>query len=221
QPAAETMTPARRLRSILGGAAGNLVEWYDWYAYAAFSLYFAEVFFPGGDRTSQLLKTAAIFAVGFLMRPLGGWLLGRYADRHGRKRALMLSVLMMCAGSLLIAVTPGHDRIGVAAPVLLVLARLLQGLSVGGEYGASATYLSEVASSRHRGFWSSFQYVTLVMGHLLALAVLILLQRVFLDDAQLHAWGWRIPFAIGALAALVTLWLRRSMDESESFARSE
>jgi Arabinose efflux permease len=215
------MTPARRLRSILGGAAGNLVEWYDWYAYAAFSLYFAEVFFPGGDRTSQLLKTAAIFAVGFLMRPLGGWLLGRYADRHGRKRALMLSVLMMCAGSLLIAVTPGHDRIGVAAPVLLVLARLLQGLSVGGEYGASATYLSEVASSRHRGFWSSFQYVTLVMGHLLALAVLILLQRVFLDDAQLHAWGWRIPFAIGALAALVTLWLRRSMDESESFARSE
>lgn len=205
QPAAETMTPARRLRSILGGAAGNLVEWYDWYAYAAFSLYFAEVFFPGGDRTSQLLKTAAIFAVGFLMRPLGGWLLGRYADRHGRKRALMLSVLMMCAGSLLIAVTPGHDRIGVAAPVLLVLARLLQGLSVGGEYGASATYLSEVASSRHRGFWSSFQYVTLVMGHLLALAVLILLQRVFLDDAQLHAWGWRIPFAIGALAALVTL----------------
>lgn len=199
------MTPARRLRSILGGAAGNLVEWYDWYAYAAFSLYFAEVFFPGGDRTSQLLKTAAIFAVGFLMRPLGGWLLGRYADRHGRKRALMLSVLMMCAGSLLIAVTPGHDRIGVAAPVLLVLARLLQGLSVGGEYGASATYLSEVASSRHRGFWSSFQYVTLVMGHLLALAVLILLQRVFLDDAQLQAWGWRIPFAIGALAALVTL----------------
>ena len=105
---ADAMTPARRLRSIFSGSVGNLVEWYDWYVYAAFSLYFAEVFFPGGDRTSQLLKTAVIFAVGFLMRPLGGWLLGRYADRHGRKRALMLSVVMMCAGSLIIACTPGR-----------------------------------------------------------------------------------------------------------------
>ena len=216
----EAMTPARRLRSIFSGSVGNLVEWYDWYVYAAFSLYFAEVFFPGGDRTSQLLKTAAIFAVGFLMRPLGGWLLGRYADRHGRKRALMLSVVMMCAGSLIIACTPGYASIGVAAPVLLVLARLLQGLSVGGEYGASATYLSEMATRAHRGFWSSFQYVTLVMGHLVALAVLIALQRVFLSDEQLRAWGWRIPFAIGALAALVALWLRRNMVETESFERS-
>lgn len=217
---ADAMTPARRLRSIFSGSVGNLVEWYDWYVYAAFSLYFAEAFFPGGDRTSQLLKTAAIFAVGFLMRPLGGWLLGRYADRHGRKRALMLSVVMMCAGSLIIACTPGYASIGVAAPVLLVLARLLQGLSVGGEYGASATYLSEMATRAHRGFWSSFQYVTLVMGHLVALAVLIALQRVFLSDEQLREWGWRIPFAIGAVAALVALWLRRNMVETESFERS-
>lgn len=217
---ADAMTPARRLRSIFSGSVGNLVEWYDWYVYAAFSLYFAEVFFPGGDRTSQLLKTAVIFAVGFLMRPLGGWLLGRYADRHGRKRALMLSVMMMCAGSLIIACTPGYVSIGIAAPVLLVLARLLQGLSVGGEYGASATYLSEMATRAHRGFWSSFQYVTLVMGHLVALAVLIALQRVFLSDEQLRAWGWRIPFAIGAVAALVALWLRRNMVETESFERS-
>jgi len=215
------LTPARRLRSIFSGSVGNLVEWYDWYAYAAFSLYFAASFFPGGDRTSQLLKTAAIFAVGFLMRPLGGWLLGRYADRHGRKAALLLSVTMMCAGSLIIALTPGYATIGVAAPVLLVLARLLQGLSVGGEYGTSATYLSEMATREHRGFWSSFQYVTLVMGHLLALAVLILLQRVFLTEEQLREWGWRIPFAIGAAAALVALWLRRNMAETESFARSE
>jgi len=217
----DAMTPARRLRSIFSGSVGNLVEWYDWYVYAAFSLYFADVFFPGGDRTSQLLKTAAIFAVGFLMRPLGGWLLGRYADRHGRKRALMLSVVMMCAGSLIIACTPGYASIGVAAPVLLVLARLLQGLSVGGEYGASATYLSEMATRAHRGFWSSFQYVTLVMGHLVALAVLIALQRVFLTDEQLREWGWRIPFAIGAAAALIALWLRRNMVETESFVRSE
>jgi MHS family alpha-ketoglutarate permease-like MFS transporter len=215
------LTPARRLRSIFSGSVGNLVEWYDWYVYAAFSLYFAQAFFPKGDRTSQLLNTSAIFAVGFLMRPLGGWLLGRYADRHGRRRALMLSVLMMCAGSLIITFTPGYATIGIAAPALLMIARLLQGLSVGGEYGTSATYLSEMATREHRGFWSSFQYVTLVMGHLLALLVLIALQRVLLSDAQLREWGWRIPFAIGALAAVTALWLRRNMQETETFVRSE
>jgi len=210
-----------RLRSIFSGSVGNLVEWYDWYAYAAFSLYFAKAFFPKGDDTAQLLNTAAIFAVGFLMRPLGGWVLGRYADRHGRKAALVLSVMMMCGGSLMIAFTPGYASIGVAAPALLVLARLLQGLSVGGEYGASATYLSEMATRDHRGFWSSFQYVTLVMGHLLALGVLIVLQQWLLTPEQLEAWGWRIPFVIGALAALSALWLRRNMRETESFASSE
>ncbi len=214
-----TITPLQRLRSIFSGSVGNLVEWYDWYAYAAFSLYFAKAFFPAGDQTAQLLNTAAIFAVGFLMRPLGGWLLGRYADRRGRKAALMLSVLMMCAGSLMIALTPGYASIGIAAPALLLLARLLQGLSVGGEYGASATYLSEMATREHRGFWSSFQYVTLVMGHLLALAVLIALQQVFLTAEQLESWGWRIPFVIGAAAAATALYLRRNMDETEAYTR--
>jgi MFS transporter, MHS family, alpha-ketoglutarate permease len=218
---AATITPARRLRSIFSGSVGNLVEWYDWYVYAAFSLYFARAFFPEGDLTTQLLNTAAIFAIGFLMRPLGGWLIGRYADRHGRRRALMLSVLMMCGGSLIITFTPGYASIGIAAPILLVVARLLQGLSVGGEYGTSATYLSEMATREHRGFWSSFQYVTLVMGHLLALLVLIALQQWLLTDEQLRDWGWRIPFAIGALAAVSALWLRRNMAETESFARSE
>jgi MHS family alpha-ketoglutarate permease-like MFS transporter len=188
------MTPGQRLRSIFSGSVGNLVEWYDWYVYAAFSLYFAKAFFPQGDRTAQLLNAAAVFAVGFLMRPLGGWLMGLWADRHGRKSALVLSVSLMCAGSLMIALTPGYATIGVAAPILLVLARLLQGLSVGGEYGTSATYLSEMASREHRGFWSSFQYVTLILGQLLALAVLIVLQQWVLTPAQLEAWGWRIPF---------------------------
>jgi MHS family alpha-ketoglutarate permease-like MFS transporter len=210
----------RRLRSIFGGAVGNLIEWYDWFAYASFSLYFAPVFFPEGDPTAQLLNTAAVFAVGFLMRPVGGWLLGRYADRHGRKKALTLSVIMMCAGALMIAVTPGYAAIGVGAPILLVLARMLQGLSVGGEYGASATYITEMADRRHRGFWSSFQFVTMVMGQLIALGILILLQAT-MSEADLESWGWRIPFFIGAAGAVSALWLRRGIEETEAFKHGD
>jgi MFS transporter, MHS family, alpha-ketoglutarate permease len=210
----------RKIVSILGASSGNLVEWYDWYTYAAMSLYFAEVFFPGGDRTAQLLNTAAVFAIGFLVRPLGGWLMGSYADRRGRKAALTLSVTLMCFGSLVIALTPGYATIGIAAPILLVLARLLQGISVGGEYGASATYLTEIASAERRGFYSSFQYVTLIMGQLLALATLIILQFALLTPEQLHAWGWRIPFFIGAACALVALYIRRNLVESEVFERA-
>jgi MHS family alpha-ketoglutarate permease-like MFS transporter len=215
-----TRTTSSRLRSIFSGSVGNMVEWYDWYVYAAFSLYFAQVFFPKGDLTAQLLNTAAIFAVGFLMRPIGGWLMGLYADRKGRKAALMASVLLMCFGSLVIALTPGYETIGVAAPILLVVARLLQGLSVGGEYGTSATYLSEMATKDRRGFFSSFQYVTLISGQLIALAVLIVLQQT-LTDEQLVSWGWRVPFVIGALCAVVALWLRRGMEETESFTQTK
>ncbi|WP_129782387.1 MFS transporter [Peristeroidobacter soli] len=209
------------IRSILGASSGNLVEWYDWYTYAAMSLYFADSFFPGSNRTAQLLNTAAIFGIGFLVRPLGGWLMGSYADRYGRKEALTLSVMIMCAGSLIIALTPKYETIGVAAPVILVIARLLQGLSVGGEYGASATYLSEVASSNRRGFYSSFQYVTLIMGQLLALGTLMLLQFVLLTPEQLNDWGWRIPFVIGAACALVALYIRRNLVETESFTHAK
>jgi MHS family alpha-ketoglutarate permease-like MFS transporter len=206
-----------RVRSMLAGSAGNLVEWYDWYVYSAFSLYFAPVFFPSGDRTAELLGAAAVFAVGFLMRPLGAWLMGMYADRHGRRAALTLSVLLMCAGSLVIACTPGHARIGIAAPAILVFARLVQGLSVGGEYGASATYLSEVATAKRRGFWSSLQYVTLIAGQLIALSVLIVLQCV-LDRSQLESWGWRIPFALGGVLSVGVFWLRRGLVETSAFA---
>lgn len=208
-----------RLRSIFGGSIGNLVEWYDWYVYSAFSLYFADAFFPKINQTAQLLNTAGIFALGFLMRPIGGWLMGAYADKKGRKAALTLSVLLMSGGSLLIAVVPGFERIGILAPVILVLARMLQGLSVGGEYGTSATYLSEMATKKHRGFYSSFQYVTLIMGQLLALGVLVLLQRYFLSQQQLHAWGWRIPFGIGAILAVSAMYLRRSLMETGSFTQ--
>lgn len=214
-----TMTAGQRLKSIFSGSVGNLVEYYDWYVYSAFSLYFAHVFFPSGDRISQALNAGAIFAVGFLMRPLGGWVFGRYADRHGRRAALMLSVMLMCAGSLIITFTPGYDTIGVLAPVLLVAARLMQGLSVGGEYGSSATYLSEMSSRENRGFWSSFLYVTLILGQLLALLVLIVLQQFVLSEDQLKDWGWRIPFGIGALAAVTALYLRRNMQETESFTK--
>lgn len=217
QQPAEERRPRRLLLSVFSGSVGNLVEWFDWYVYSSFAIYFAGSFFPGRDLTAQLLDAAGAFAIGFLMRPLGGWLLGWYADRRGRKAALTWSVTLMCGGSLLIAATPAYATIGIGAPIVLVLARLLQGLSVGGEYGTSATYLSEIAPRDRRGFYSSFQYVTLIMGQLLALAVLIVLQHAVLTDRQLQDWGWRIPFVIGALCSVVAVLLRRGMDESEAF----
>ena len=205
----------RRIFAIIGASSGNLVEWYDFFAYAFTSIYFASAFFPSGDRTSQLLSTAGIFAAGFLMRPLGGWLFGWMADKHGRRTSMITSVLIMCAGSLLIALMPAYASIGALAPVLLLLARLAQGLSVGGEYGTAATYMSEVATRGKRGFYSSFQYVTLIGGQLLALLVLAILQAL-LTTEELKAWGWRIPFAIGAVAAVVAMYLRRSLAETAS-----
>lgn len=207
---------SKRLKSIVGGSAGNLVEWYDWYTYSVLTIYFAPAFFPKGEPTAQLLNAAAIFAVGFLMRPIGAWIMGVYADRHGRKAGLALSVALMCAGSLMIASAPTYARAGIAAPALLVFARMLQGLSVGGEYGASATYLSEMASRDRRGFWSSFQYVTLIGGQLSALAVLLVLQAL-LTEAQLESWGWRIPFVIGAALALGVYVMRRRLSETAAF----
>ncbi len=215
-PAAAAVSVQWRIRAIVGGAIGNLVEWYDWYAYAAFALYFAQVFFPKGDQTAHLLDTAAVFAVGFFARPIGSWLMGLYADRNGRRAALVLSMIAMGAGSLAIALTPGYARIGVAAPAVLVIARVVQGLSVGGEYAASATYLSEVAGRKRRGFWSSFQYVTLIMGQLLALGVLLLLQQC-LSAEQMTTWGWRVPFVLGAACALLAFWVRRGIEETTSF----
>jgi len=205
-----------RIRNIIGGSAGNMVEWYDWYIYTAFSLYFAPTFFPEGDAVSQQIGTALIFWAGFLMRPVGAWIMGVYADQKGRKAGLSLSVSLMCFGSLLIAAAPSYAQAGWLAPGLLIVARLIQGLSLGGEYGSSATYLSEVAGKQRRGFYSSFQYVTLISGQLTASAVLLILQ-FSMSEADLEAWGWRIPFAIGAVLALVVFYIRRRLSETESF----
>jgi MHS family alpha-ketoglutarate permease-like MFS transporter len=208
----------RRLINIVGGSAGNLVEWFDWYVYAAFALYFAPSFFPKGDQTAQLMSTAAVFAVGFVMRPIGAWVMGIYADHRGRKAGLTLSVSLMCLGSLAIALSPTYAQAGLLSPAILVVARMVQGLSLGGEYGSSATYLSEMAGEERRGFWSSFQYVTLIAGQLIALALLLLLQAL-MGEAALEAWGWRIAFAVGAVLAVVVFFIRRRLTETTSFER--
>jgi MHS family alpha-ketoglutarate permease-like MFS transporter len=210
----------KRGKAVFFGSIGNLVEWYDFYAYAAFALYFAHQFFPGDDPVVQQLNAALLFAFGFLVRPLGGLLFGHIADRHGRRTALTLSVAVMCFGSLIIAIAPTYETAGVLAPLILLLARLLQGLSLGGEYGASATYLSEVAHPDHRGFFSSFQYVTLIGGQLAAVLVLLALQKVLLTKEELMDWGWRIPFIIGALLAVVAAFMRRNLQETEYFEKS-
>jgi metabolite-proton symporter len=202
-----------RLRAIIAGCAGNLIEWYDFFLYAFTSIYFAPLFFPNGDQTTQLLQTAGVFAVGFLARPVGGWFFGRYADRRGRRAAMVVSILLMGVGSLLIGILPTYAQIGVAAPFLLLIGRILQGFSTGGQYGTAATYLSEIAGSGKRGFYASFQYVTVIAGQLLAAGLLLLLDQ-FIDDAAMIAWGWRVLFLVGAVASLSIIAFRHQMHET-------
>jgi MHS family alpha-ketoglutarate permease-like MFS transporter len=215
-PAAAPQVKNLRM-SILGGSIGNLIEYYDWLAYSTFSLYFSAIFFPRFSPTAQLLNTAAIFAVGFLMRPIGAIFLGYYADRVGRRASLVLSVSMMCAGSLLVGITPGYASIGIFAPLSLLMARLLQGFSMGGEYGISATYLAEISPRNRRGFYTSFQEVTIRLGQLVAVAVLFVLQQVLLTPSQLDSWGWRVPFVIGAALSLLAFYIQRKIDETQQF----
>ena len=219
-PASPVTGPVSGTRSVwpnvIRASLGNLVEWFDWFVYAWFAIYFAGAFFPAHDATAQLLSTAVVFAIGFLMRPLGSWVLGLYADRRGRRAALTLSVSLMSAGSLAIALNPGYEAIGIVAPLLLVAARIAQGLSLGGEFGTSASYLTEVADPRRRSFFASFQFVSIVLGQLLALATMIVLQQL-LSESAMSAWGWRVPFALGAVIGLTVFYLRRRMDESDDF----
>ena len=203
-------------KKIWVGSAGNMVEWFDWFVYASFATYFAGAFFPSGNPTAQLMNTAGIFAVGFFMRPVGGWLLGRVGDRRGRKAALTLTVTLMSAAAVLIAVAPTYAVAGYGGALVLLVARLLQGLSVGGEYAAGATYLTEATDPKRRGFASSFQYVSMTVGQIIGLGLQIILQRT-LSDSALHSYGWRIPFVVGALGAAVVFYLRRTMPESEVY----
>ena len=222
--AVENMTAAdmaRRVKMIFLGSAGNLVEWYDFYAYAALALYFAPSFFPNTDPVVQQLNAALLFAFGFIVRPIGGWLFGHFADRYGRRTSLTISVLLMCMGSLIIAVTPTYAQIGIGAPIILAVARVIQGLSLGGQYGASATYLSEIAHPKHRGFFSSFQYVTLIGGQLTAILVLLILQKFFLTNEELRAWGWRIPFFIGGALAIFTAVMQKQLHETDQFVAAK
>ena len=209
------LSPRQRLNAIVAGSAGNLIEWYDFYIYAFTAIYFSKSFFPEGDQTAQLLGTAGIFAVGFFMRPLGGWYFGRLADRHGRRVALVRSILLMGFGSLLIAILPTYAQAGAAAPALLLLGRMIQGFSTGGQYGTTATYMAEIAIGSKRGYYASFQYVTLIGGQLLALIVILLLQAL-LGEAAMTTFGWRVAFMIGAIGALLILSLRHLMVESST-----
>ncbi|WP_144107461.1 MFS transporter [Paraburkholderia sp. BCC1886] len=218
-PSITSAARRERLRSIIGGSAGNVIEWYDFLAYSIFSIYFSKAFFPGGNQTAQLLNAAAVAAIGYVVRPLGSWAIGALADRRGRRVALSVSVAMMSVGSLIIALTPTYATIGVAAPAVLICARLLQGFSMGGEAGTSATYLSEMAPTGRRGFFVGFVQVTVVMGQLLALALMLVLQRFVLTSTQLEQWGWRIPFAIGGALAVFALYLRRGIAETDAFER--
>ena len=205
----------RPIKQLVAASIGNAVEWYDWYAYTFLATYFAGQIFPGdaNDPVVPLLSAFAVFAVGFFLRPIGGLLLGSMADRIGRRGALTVTIVMMGVGSLLMAALPTYASAGLLAPALLVLARLLQGLSIGGEFAAATTFLVESAPPGRRGLFSSFQYVSTTIGQLVASALAAVLAAT-LGKADMTAWGWRVPFAVGAVIALVGLWIRRTAEET-------
>ncbi|MDN3261750.1 MFS transporter [Streptomyces sp. CSDS2] len=219
----QTTAPERTRRSarqLVAASVGNAVEWYDWYAYTFLATYIATAVFPKGTGNSlvPLLSTFAVFAVGFFMRPVGGLLMGAVADRRGRRAALTVTILLMGGSSLLVGLTPTYASAGVAAPVVLVVARLLQGLSVGGEFAASTTFLVESAGPGRRGLFSSFQYVSTTAGQLVASGIATLLVNT-LAEPSMDDWGWRVPFWLGGAFSLVGFWIRRGAAETRSAAQ--
>ncbi|MCO5967801.1 MFS transporter [Actinoallomurus soli] len=207
----------RQRRAVVAGAVGNTVEWVDWAVYSAFAPIFASQFFPKGDKTADLLATLAVFAVGFGMRPIGAAVLGAYADRRGRKAGMTLTITMMAIAALVVAVCPPYSAIGIVAPAVLVIARLVQGFSAGGEFGTSSAFLIESAAPGRRAFVGSWQQVSVGAGTLIASLLGTLLTST-LSDGALTTWGWRAAFAVGGLLGLIGLWLRTAVEETEAFA---
>jgi len=204
------------IRSIVGAASGNLVEWFDFYIYAVFVEYFKDELIPGNlDSGTKAIYAWGVFAASFFMRPIGSWLFGYIGDKYGRKKSMIISIILMSISSFLFACLPTYTSVGILAPILLLVVRLLQGLSVGGEYGTVATYMSEVALKGRKGFFSSFQYVTLSGGQLLA-SLLGIIMIHFMSEQQLYDGAWRIPFVIGGLVALLSLFLRSHLHETTS-----
>ena len=202
------------VRTLVAASIGNAIEWYDWTVYATFSIYFASQIFPNDD--TALVNTFATYAVAFFFRPLGGWMLGRFADVRGRRTAMILTIVLMAGGSLLIGLLPTFDQVGWLAPIMLLLARVAQGLSLGGEVSNASAYLAEIAPQGHRGRYSSFFYISTGSALLIASLLGVGLTQ-WLNDAQLDSFGWRIPFVIGGLLGVVGLWLRRNLAETELF----
>ncbi|WP_312714251.1 MFS transporter [Corynebacterium flavescens] len=203
-------------RSLVAATSGNILEWYEWSAYAVFAPFIAAVMFEPGNQAAAVLATLGVFAVGFLFRPLGGIVFGWVADRRGRKFVLVVTMLMMGGGSLAIGLMPTHESVGIWAAVILFLIRILQGFAHGGESATSTAYVSEIAPNHRRGMWSSMVHIGIVGGSILAYLIGALLTQFMGEDA-VREGAWRIPFLIGAVLALGVLYLRRHMAESEVF----
>ena len=208
----------KRTKTIVGTGVGNALEWFDWNIYAIFATFFAAQFFSGENRVSALLATLAVFAVGFVARPFGGFLFGWISDRRGRRAAMTLSVALAAGGSFAIGLSPTYESIGIGASLILLTARLVQGLAHGGELPSAQTYLSEVAPRQKRGLWASLIYVSGTMGVIVGTGMAAILTAV-LDGQQMAAWGWRIPFVLGGFFGLYALVMRRRLDETEAFER--
>ena len=208
------------VRTLVAASVGNAVEWYDWTVYATFSVYFATQIFSADNKSLAFIGTFATYALAFFFRPLGGMLLGRYADLRGRKQAMLLTIALMAGGSFVIAILPTYDQVGWLAPILLLVARIAQGMSLGGEVSNASAYLAEIAPAERRGRYSSFFYTSTGSSVLLA-SLLGALLASSLNDDQLAAWGWRVPFFIGGLLGLVGVWLRKDMAETEQFEENK
>ncbi|MFE1084930.1 MFS transporter [Brevibacterium sediminis] len=218
---AETKVPLQlKRRSVVASTIGNILEWYEWSAYAVFTPFIAAAMFNSEDTVSSVLATLGVFAVGFLMRPLGGIVFGKIADVKGRKFVLIVTMLIMAGGSFLIAVLPTYGQIGVFASLILLLIRVAQGFAHGGESATANSYIAEIAPAHKRGFWGSIVFVAIFGGSVVAYTIGGAITNVF-SEAAVSDWAWRIPFALGGLLALVALWMRRGMVESDVFEADE